>query len=731
MSNKILIEIMTELKSNSLDIRKLKLENNNLKKTCIQLINSINDLKNDIDGLNNRFKEYETGVNEKVDSLSKRIKDIEEYDFKNLSQLNNSIDFTNKEFLKFKEELDLVKNNNNHTILNNKLKELEKLLTESNSDLFDTIVSLEEEFDDFKEEIEDKIEGIFDISNMDFNDFYSSDIKKSTLDFNCIENSYNINIIDYDEELEKISVNKDLTSTINFDDVLFIENNEETEEKCINEISDEILKNIKIDNIDTKDIDSPKKYLTIRDLDGFYKYRDIIHLYDLESKYIFLGSENVFNNYDILLINAIKILNNKYRKELSEFIKCEENKFLYEGNPLNLTYTSKVVSLREIYDDLAGEGDIYIVIPENHTEIIHLILLVVSYIENKIEDNIKDITFNFTFNEDNYMLYKEKVLEKQSGIDSNKDLECKQEEILDISSMDYHERVSYYPSKKQKRKLEKLLKNSDYELKIDFNNLNRKEVASIINIIDKNSRISKEDEHILFKFLKTKNNINTIDKDYFTKLVLDGYTNSELSEIFNVSTNIIHNKKKEFGLINIKKSLKENIDDELFKELLKNGYTTKMLAKEFGVSESIINNKKKELSLVKNYENLKDISEVKLENISYEYFTNTIPIRLYINNKEFNITKKTWVETYLKMCDYLISLDEENFIKHSSRLTSYGSSPYFSYYQFNLNKSRKLSNNSYYAEVGLSAYTFISNIRYLIRKMELSEDIFYIEFIDK
>lgn len=38
------------------------------------------------------------------------------------------------------------------------------------------------------------------------------------------------------------------------------------------------------------------------------------------------------------------------------------------------------------------------------------------------------------------MLYKEKRLEKQSEIDSCKDLECKQEEILGISSIDYHER---------------------------------------------------------------------------------------------------------------------------------------------------------------------------------------------------------------------------------------------------------------------------------------------------
>lgn len=703
MNNEVLLKIITELKSNNSDVKKLKLDNNNLKKTHIQLINSINDLKKDNENLNNKLKEYQIDIDKKIDCLSKKIKDIEEYNFKNLNQLNKGLDSISKELLDFKKELELIKNNDSYSILSNKLNELEESLIESNNDLFDAIDSLEEELGDFEDEIENKIDGILDISNVDFNDLYNSLDENSILDLSYKEDYCDIDA-DYNKKFKEALANKDL-------------------------IEDISLENLEINTIDTNNmyIEEPKKYLAIRNLEGFYKYRDIIDLYDLESKYIFLGSENIFNNYDILLINVIKILNNKYRKELTEFIRCEENKFLYEGNPLNLSYTSEVISLREIYDDLAGEGDIYIAIPENHTEIIHSIFLVVSYIENTTEGRIEDIVFNFTFNENNNELYKERLLKKQADLCDNNE-----EEILDIIPIDYHERVAYYPSKKQKRKLEKLLKNSNYELKIEFSNLNRKEVTSIINILEKNSNITKDDESILFKFLKIKNNINTIDKDYFTGLVLDGYTIKELSKIFNVSENVIFNKKKEFGLINLKKSMKDSIDNKRFIELYKNGYTIKMLAKEFGVSEAVISNKKKELSLVKNYENLKDISEVKLENISYEYFTNTIPIKLYIDNTEINIENKTWVETYLKMCNYLASINEKDFIKYSSKLTSYrGGSPYFSPYQFGL-KSKQLSmNNYYYAETGLNVATFINNIRCLVREMELSEDIFYIEFIDK
>lgn len=732
MNNEVLLKIIAELKSNSLDINKLKLENNNLKKTHIQLINSISDLKKDNENLNTKFKEYQIDINKKIDYLSEKIKDVEEHSLKNLSKL---LDSTSKNLLDFKKELELIKNNDSYSVLSNKLNELEESLVESNNDLFDAIDSLEEELGDFKDEIESKIDDMLDISNVDFDDLYNSFTENSIIDFNCEGDYYDIDV-DYNKKFKETLANKDLIEDMNFEEeVLFIKNNEEVEEISLDETIDKNLENLEINTIDTNNIhiEEPKKYLAIRNLEGFYKYRDIIDLYDLESKYIFLGSENIFNNYDILLINVIKILNNKYRKELSEFIKCEENKFLYEGSPLNLSYTSEVISLREIYDDLAGEGDIYITIPENHTEIIHSIFLVVSYIENIIEGRIEDIVFNFTFNENNNELYKERLLKKQADLcnNNNGNLKCKGEEILDIISMDYHERVAYYPSKKQKRKLEKLLKNSDYELKVEFNNLNRKEVASIINILEKNSSITKDDESTLFKFLKIKNNINTIDKEYFTDLVLDGYTIKELAKIFNVSENVISNKKKEFGLINIKKSMKDSIDNERFKELYNNGYTGKMLAEEFGVSEAIVNNKKKELSLVKNYENLKDISEVKLENISYEYFTNTIPIKLYIDNTEIDIENKTWVETYLKMCNYLAGINEKDFIKYSSRLMSYGSSPYFSSYPFSLNKSKGLSINNYYAETGLSVATFISNIRYLVRKMELSEDIFYIEFIDK
>lgn len=720
MNNDDLLKLIDKIQYISLDINKIK-------KVNFHILNSINKLQNDIIDNQSKTEEYLLNIDNKINFLSNKIKEIEEQGLKDSNLLDKHINYTKSELLKLKENMYSLQNNNSSTELNDKISELEKLILESSSDLFDTIDSLENEFDDFKDDIETKIEDILETSNINFNNLYDSVIQNLDLDFSDEELYYNE--LSYDEKLNNSNkTTEDLNIKVDTEESLSLRdknNNSVSTDSVIIKDSQSIeTTNTTTKNNDTY-IEEPKKYITIKNLETFNRYKDIIDLYDLETKYIFLGIENQFNNYKFLLINVIKILNNKYRSELLKFIKREDNKLLYEGIPLNLPYTSDLVSLNEIYGDLAGDGNIYISIPENNTDILYYIFLILSH----IEDINADVTFNFVFNENNKVLYEMRMLDIYNNShksDNSKD----NDNLISIIPSDYYERTAYYPSKKQMSQLEKLLKNNNYDFKVKSDTLSRKDVTSLINILEKNEKFTNSEEDILYKFLKKNSNVDSINNDYFTKLVLDGYTIDELCNIFRVSPNTINKKKKELGLLNIKKSAKDSIDNEYFRELCLKNYTCKMLAKEFNVSESIINNKKKELGLVKNLENLKNYSELRLENISYKKFTNTIPIKLYINNSEIDIENNTWVETYLKMCNYLIDLDEIKFKQFSSKLR-YMNSVYFSNNPSKLRKGRELSNSNYYAETGLNVYTLTNNIRFILNNMGLSEDIFYIEFIEK
>lgn len=723
MNNDILYEIISKMKYLEADVNKIKyLESdvNKLKVTNIKIITSINNIKSDISQNKSTLEQYQSNINNSINKIINNNKQIEKQYIDDIEGLYKHINSINDELSEIVCHTNKIKNEYcGYRELEAKIEELESQLLESNNEFFDTIDSLETEFDDFKDELEIKLE--------------ITDNKLEDIEMTINTNLNNL----YDEMLDNFTSNEDLALDYEEFDKSDIDHNDINLDIDIQENNDVFnTSNFENDNIF---IPEPKKYISICNLETFLKYKNILEFYNVEKEYTFLDTANIFDSFEVLFFNIIKILNNKYRHELSEFIKKDYNSILFEELPSNELNSSNFISLNEYYYeqlgyDFVGEIDLYVNIPDNNIDILHSIFMIIS----EIDDFNCTLSLDFVFNDECIESYKNKLLLEAHNLNILEEV-CFNNIDKEVNNIDSFEediffnKSTYYPSKKQKRRLKKLLKLHGYEFKIELNSLTKKEVESLINILgDKKTKTIKEDE-ILNKFLKKTNSIKTFNIDYFIKCVEEGYSVEDLSNEFEMPISTIYKKKRELGLSKVQKSAKDMIDNEYFIELYNNNYTIKMLAKEFNVPESIINAKKKELGLIKNLKNLINTREEELENISYDGFTNTIPITLYINDNEVKIENNTWRETYSRMCDYLISINEDSFKEYSSLLHSNSNnySYYFSTDPSVLRKPHKLQNGNYYIELHCNVYTFVTNIQTILKNMNLSEDIFHIQFIRK
>lgn len=726
----VILELAKRVSYLENETKRLNDNNNNLIKKINNMAKTLNTLNVGVVETMSKLKQYQLETNNKINDIIDKNKSVREENLNDVSGLYKNINSINDELSEVLISIDrLESDSSKYQELNIKIDELETHLLESNSELFDTISSLETDLDDFKEDSEEKFE-LVDNKLKDIDSSININFDDDLLEnFNSIlNNSSNLNssqfeILDSETLIDNINDNFE---TVDLNEIII----------------DSVVEECKNNSLDDASIfiPKPKQYITISNLETFLKYKNILEFYNVEKEYTFLGAKNIFDSFEVLFFNIIKTLNNKYSVEISNFIDKDFNDILFKELPNNQSDSSNIISLKKYYYeasgiDYVGERDLYVKIPNSNLDILNAIFIIIE----ELDDFNCTLSLDFVFNNELTELYNNKYLLEfsTSNLINQIDEDNLEEQIDSIdslaSSISYN-KSKYYPSKKQKRKLKKLLKVYGYELKVELNSITKKEIESLIRILDSKKNKTNTDYEILNRFLREINSVDSFNKEYFIKCVKDGYSIKELSDTFNISTSSVYKKKKEFGLATTQKNTKDMIDKEYFKKLIDEGHTVKQLANMFNTSESVINNLKKELGLVKNLKNLIDKREILLENIGYDEFTNTIPITLYINDNEITLEKKKWRETYFKMCDYLIGLNEKLFIEASSSLNI--NYPSYSYYYFssnpkNLKKPCELQNSNYFVELNGNVSTFVTNIQSILKSMNLTEDIFHIEFIKK
>ena len=105
-----------------------------------------------------------------------------------------------------------------------------------------------------------------------------------------------------------------------------------------------------------------------------------------------------------------------------------------------------------------------------------------------------------------------------------------------------------------------------------------------------------------------------------------------------------------------------SFDEEKFIECFEKGYTAQQVADEFNMSYNYVNKKKKELGLSLNLEELKNSNNTEVEDISYEFFTHTLPIEIFLGDSESKPVE-SWRQVYSEICEYLMNLNTLEFAR--------------------------------------------------------------------
>ena len=172
-----------------------------------------------------------------------------------------------------------------------------------------------------------------------------------------------------------------------------------------------------------------------------------------------------------------------------------------------------------------------------------------------------------------------------------------------------------------------------------------------------------------------------------------------------------------------------NLTDEQFLKDSKEGYSVKDLSDRYCVSPEIIIRKRKELGLSKNTrpkkgKKINDYNTV-LSTVYEKNYANSKPVRIiFSDNKVVDV--KSWKETFIEICEFLIRKDKQLFIYHALKLLG-RKSIYFSKDKEDLKKPYYLNSVALYFESSNSANSFMRIIVKLLESMNVDKDEILIE----